>query len=211
MIKVDRGIQPPVLAKRAARWRADLAATVDTAHRRKLLDRYRHPQIKEALERAFHGKCAYCESKISHVSYGHIEHYRPKCGLRGRPELAFDWSNLLLASGRCNGPAHKGDRFPEVGEGGPIVNPCDDELAEHFRFDFDPVAKIASVFGTTARGETTETLLGLNRYDLRTHRSKVVERLAALARFVTHDTEAGRLMADAKLSSSEYAAFARAL
>ena len=211
MIKVDRGIQPPVLAKRAARWRTDLAATVDPAHRRRLLDRYQHPQVKEALERDFHGKCAYCESKISHVSYGHIEHYRPKGGLRGQPDLAFDWNNLFLACGRCNGPEHKGDRFPHKVEGGPIVNPCDDEPAEHFHFEFDPVAKIASVFGTTTRGKTTEALLGLNRYDLRTHRSRVVERLAALARFATLDTEAARLLADARLSSSEYAAFARAL
>ena len=211
MIKVDRGIQPLVLAKKAVRWRRDMENTVDPALRRKLLDRYRHPQVKEALERAFHGKCGYCESKISHVSYGHIDHYRPKNGLRGRPDLAFDWRNLLLACGRCNGPEHKGDRFPEAGEGGPIVNPCDDEPAEHFRCEFDPVVKIASVFGTTARGKTTETLLGLNRYDLRAHRSKVVERLAALARFATLDAEAARLMAEAKLSSSEYAAFARAL
>lgn len=91
------------------------------------------------------------------------------------------------------------------------MNPCDDDPAEHFRFEFDPATRIASVFGTTIRGETTEDLLGLNRYDLRTHRSKVVERLVALARFATHDPEAAKLIAEARLSSSEYAAFARAL
>ena len=211
MIKVRRGVEPPVLAKRADRWRSELATTNNAGERRKLLARYRHPQVKAALERSFYGKCAYCESKVSHVSYGHIEHFRPKSGLLGRPDLAFDWNNLLLACGRCNGPEYKGDRFPETNEGGPIVSPCDDEPAEHFRFVFDPAAKIASIFGTTTRGVTTEALLGLNRYDLRTYRSKVVERLAVLARFATQDTDAARLMADARLSSSEYAAFARAL
>ena len=111
----------------------------------------------------FHGKCAYCESKISHVDYGHIEHFKPKSRF---PDLTFEWTNLLLSCPICNGSEYKSDRFPLETEGGPLVNPCDELPAEHFEFVFDPVAKLATVIGKTARGQTTEAIVGLNRYDL---------------------------------------------
>ena len=82
----------------------------------------------------FGGKCAYCESRITHVDYGHIEHHVPKAGPNGRPKRTFQWSNLLLACGRCNGSENKGDRFPTARQGGPIVNPCKDDPADHFEF-----------------------------------------------------------------------------
>lgn len=210
MIRIQRGAPPPVLLKHGANWREELAAEKDPARRKKLLQRYRHRRIRTALQRDFHDKCAYCESKLSHVGYGHIEHFRPKAGDRGRPDLAFEWRNLLLACGRCNGAENKGDRFPEANEGGPIINPCEEEPADHFRFHFDPKAKIASVYGTSVRGRTTENPLGLNRPELRSYRSSVVAKLAALAQFAPDDPQAVQLLAEAK-QDDEYAAFARSL
>ena len=159
MIKVDRGIQPPVLAKRAAAgaptWRrmsirptvADCSMAIGTLK-------------KEALGARFSWKVRLLRSKISHVSYGHMSTIARR-GLRGQPDLAFDWNNLFLACGRCNGPEHKGDRFPTTLREGPS-NPCDDEPAEHLHFEFDPVAKIASVFGTTTRGKNDR---GASRFE----------------------------------------------
>jgi hypothetical protein len=37
--------------------------------------------VKKALRKAQHDKCAFCESKIAHVAYGDVEHFRPKAGV----------------------------------------------------------------------------------------------------------------------------------
>src|SRR5262249_41491941 len=70
-------------------------------------DIYAHGSVKEALRRAQHDKCAFCESKMCHTGFGDVEHYRPKAGYKqregdalGRPGyywLAYEWSNLLLS------------------------------------------------------------------------------------------------------------------
>lgn len=60
--------------------------------------------VIEALERLYHGKCAYCE-KFCEME---IEHYRPKGGVKedethsGYFWLAFEWTNLLPACHDCN-------------------------------------------------------------------------------------------------------------
>jgi uncharacterized protein (TIGR02646 family) len=68
--------------------------------------------VREALKKMFHGKCAYCESKITAIYSGDIEHFRPKGGYNngaGQPLttpgyywLAADWNNLLFACPFCN-------------------------------------------------------------------------------------------------------------
>ena len=211
MIEVHRKPKPSILAKKAHEWRNSLLSAKTQAERVRVEYKYRHRQIKETLVRSFHGKCAYCESKITHVDYGHIEHFRPKRGVNGRPELTFEWTNLLLACGVCNGAQYKSDRFPEANNGGPIINPCEEAPTSHFHFVFDPTAKLASVYGKTRRGVTTEKLLGLNRLELREYRSRHVRTLLVLAHFAQTDPEAARLLAEAKKSYAEYAAFARAL
>ncbi len=158
----------------------------------------------------FHGKCAYCESKIRHVDYGHIEHFRPKSKPESR-SFAFEWGNLLLSCAVCNGAEHKGDRFPEAAAGGPLVNPCEDLPEEHFEFVFDFRARLATVIGTTVRGKTTEALLGLNRQDLRAYRSQQVMKLCVLSRFAENDPDARTLLEEASQDDAEYAAFAKAL
>ena len=78
-------------------------------------------------------------------------------------------------------------------------------------FIFDTESKIATVVHTTKRGKVSIDLFGLNRPELRFHRSKVIEKLFALSRFAATDSEARRLLAQAQNDSEEYAAFARAL
>ncbi len=43
---------------------------------------YAAKSVKAALRKAQHDKCAFCESKISHIAYGEVEHFRPKAGYR---------------------------------------------------------------------------------------------------------------------------------
>ena len=199
------------MRNRAKEWQRKFLAAKTRKEKNAAQRKYKHETVKAALVKMFAGKCAYCESKITHVDYGHIEHYRPKSGPSGRPDLTFAWPNLLLACGVCNGAEHKGERFPRASQGGPIINPCKDEPARHFSFHYDAATKLASVYGVTRRGKTTVELLGLNRQPLREYRSKYVQRLVVLAMLARTHAEAAMLIREAKESGAPYAAFARAL
>lgn len=73
---------------------------------------YGHSDIKEKLIRTQFGKCAFCESNIPHITYGDVEHFRPKGGIQqndrskmikpGYYWLAYEWDNLLFVCGICN-------------------------------------------------------------------------------------------------------------
>ncbi|WP_257457651.1 retron system putative HNH endonuclease [Archangium lipolyticum] len=208
MIQVRRGRAPDILTRHRARWLKDLQRARTPEERQRVLDRYRHEDVKDALVTLFHGKCAYCESSIRHVDYGHIEHYRPKSKY---PKQAFTWSNLVLACGVCNGSEHKGDAFPLKAEGGPLVNPTTEDPERHLSFEYDPVTRLASVRGRTTRGDTTEKCFGLNRQDLRRHRSTRVKQLWFIAQRATIDPDARRLLDEAASASEEYSAFANLL
>ena len=43
---------------------------------------YGHKTVKEALIKAQNGKCCFCESKVTHIAYGDVEHFRPKAGYK---------------------------------------------------------------------------------------------------------------------------------
>ena len=207
MIRVHRGAEPSILTAKGQKWLDAWRDAVTPGAKAKALTKYAHPQVVDALRDLFHGKCAYCESKIEAVTWGHVDHYRPKSRF---PEKAFDWDNLLWACPRCNSGC-KGDQFPEAPDGGPIVNPCEDEPGDHLRFEWDPVARLANVWGETERGRTTEDVLQLNRPDLQRERSSYVLHLAALAGVAGQSAEAQALLDEAKADDSKYAAFARAL
>lgn len=210
MIRVNRVVKPKILATKEAKWKAEIRAASTPQAREKAQNKYRHKQIKEALIAMFHGKCAYCESRIMHIDYGHIEHFKPKA----RPEyhdLAVDWTNLLLACGRCNGTENKGVKFPGPAEGGPLVNPTEEDPDQHLRYDFDPMTKLANVLGISERGETTWKTLGLNRPELVRHRSGFVMKLWVIATLCQQDAAARKLIDEAVDNDAEYAAFAREL
>lgn len=60
---------------------------------------YNGDDVKEALEKLFNGKCAYCESKYTHIMPMDVEHFRPKSIY---PWLKFNWDNLLPSCIDCN-------------------------------------------------------------------------------------------------------------
>jgi len=208
MIKVQRKSEPEILKKKAGQWTSKLLAAAAKKEKDKAEIKYRHSQIKQALVEMFNGKCAYCESKITHIDYAHIEHYKPKEKFK---ELCFEWTNLLLACGICNGAGYKGNKFPDVQEGGPIVNPCEDDPNQHFIFFYDCNARLATVIEKTGRGTLTKDLLGLNRDDLRDYRSRQVDKLFVLQRLALTDLEAAALFQEAQMDCAEYSAFAKVL
>ena len=80
---------------------------------------YSNSDVKTALVRMQHGKCAFCEWKINED--GDVEHFRPKTAFqqkRGAPLerpgyywLAYEWTNLFLACHICN-QRKKRNQFP---------------------------------------------------------------------------------------------------
>lgn len=148
------------------------------------------------IETVFHGKCAYCEAKVSAVSFGDAEHYRPKGNVTvvegekrnqvrlgsGAPHagyywLAYDWQNLVPACTRCNNA--KSDQF-EV-DADYVGEPAPDTLSLNrverprliYPYDDDPSeflrfgkAGVVTAIDGNVRGTATIRMLALNRREL---------------------------------------------
>lgn len=216
MIKVERTNKPVVLGKNEKNWsdkyltakqNYSLQPTSDNKKKQERAEtKYRHKDIKDAVIEMFKGKCAYCESKITHVDYGHIEHFRPK---KKYPQLCFDWNNMLLACGVCNGREYKGENFPLETEGGLLINPVEEQPDHFFRFEFDSQTGIAIVIPLSDRGDTSVKLLGLNRPKLVKYRSEIVALFAVVAKLASEgDIESLNKMHHLSSNSTEYSAFA---
>jgi uncharacterized protein (TIGR02646 family) len=112
---------------------------------------YGHPQVRMALEKLFHDKCAYCEGKSFGQADWDVEHFRPKAGVAERDDhpgyywLAYEWENLYLSCTHCNqrrrdrprwGDTSAGiaqgklDQFPLARESSRAMGPGDDHLEE---------------------------------------------------------------------------------
>ena len=117
---------------------------------------YKYPENKAALIQASHGKCMYCESQVSHVYFGDVEHIKPKA--QGRyPELEFTWSNLGYCCARCNGK--KKDQYDEEC---PLIDPYNEAPEAHlFAFGTLLLHKTGS-----ERGAITIQTVDLNRPEL---------------------------------------------
>ena len=124
---------------------------------------YKDPVNKEALRKSTSGKCMYCESKIEHISYAHVEHIKPK---KKFPELEFSWNNLGFSCPVCN--TNKGDKYDETTL---FINPYDENPEEHLVFlGYYVYPKKGS-----ERGEYTRNEIDLNRPDLIERRKDKIE------------------------------------
>jgi len=168
---------------------------------------YKHPDNKEALLRASHGKCMYCESQVSHVYFGDVEHIRPKA--EGKyPELEFEWTNLGYCCARCNN--EKKDQFDE---NCPIVDPYSEEPDTHL-LAFGPVLRHRA---GSERGAITIATTDLNRAELIERRamrlSQLQNSLDACYRTANETVRATLLAAldEEGSASKEFSMFAVAL
>lgn len=116
---------------------------------------YKYPENKKALLESSFGKCIYCESKITHIDYGDVEHIKPKSKY---PQLKFEWSNLGIACTKCN-RTFKNDNYDEYT---PFINPFEEDPSVFL------IAAGAFLFQKrgSERGEITIHGLGLNRPEL---------------------------------------------
>ena len=207
MIKLKKGPQPQVLADHIDAWTkvvVDKLAVGETPSKAEK-GRYNHSDIKSALVAETHGKCAYCESKVRHVTYGDIEHVVPKSD---DPSKWFDWLNLTLACDVCN--TNKSDA--EV-NGDVFVDPYVVDPEDHFWL---LGAMVKPRPGSDAAA-LTERLLELNRADLIERRA---DRLHNLLKMLEVVERAQQPALKAELwddfcreaeANKEYAALARTL
>jgi uncharacterized protein (TIGR02646 family) len=137
-------------------------------------------------------KCAYCESKIRHVSYGDIEHIVPKSI---DPSRTYEWVNLTIACDICN--TGKGDHED-------LVDPyVEDPEEAHFRF----MGPMVTIVPGSEPGKLTLTLLKLNRPELMEKRKERVEDLGRrLEEIVATRDEATRRVLIRALVENESAA-----
>jgi uncharacterized protein (TIGR02646 family) len=156
-------------------------------------DIYGAKSVKSSLRRAQNGKCAFCESKVAHVAYGDVEHFRPKGGYRqtskgplvqpGYYWLAYEWSNLLFCCQICN-QRHKRSLFPltdadkrakshhyDIKNEQPLfINPAIEDPSAFLEFHEEYVRSVDG----NPRGTATVDALGLNREELAEMRRDVL-------------------------------------
>lgn len=154
---LNKTTKPAILTEKAEEWTTTLLDVLERGEKPSdaLKGRYRHPEIKNALIAETDGKCAYCESKIRHVSPGDIEHIIPKSRV---PSEAYNWQNLTLACSECNN--RKGDHYSEDDEG--LVDPYADDPAQYFLF----FKEVISPRPDRPRAMITEQVINLSRNEL---------------------------------------------
>jgi len=118
MIRLDRKkvVAPKILADEDGAGQDERARAIKHFTDKETRDQafefkaYRAKEVKEALIRLSHGKCAYCETMEGGSDYD-IEHFRPKGEVSGPDQekvelgyywLASDWNNLYLSCMHCN-------------------------------------------------------------------------------------------------------------
>lgn len=173
MRKIKKLKKPQILVINAARWTQEYCSCLSSGQKpsEEVVSRYKEPTIKAALEQETHEKCAYCESKIKHITYGDIDHILPK-NKDARPDLYVEWTNLTLACEQCNRSGKRTYYKPQL----PLINPYIDDPEQYFN-DIGPL--IMPVLGDN-RAYVTRNVLKLNRAALverRTERIMLVEPL----------------------------------
>lgn len=177
MIKITRIEIPTVLANNATNWtNAYLQAKEEQSQQnteedkkktkkivKEIEKKYNHKDVKKSLKIMFNNKCAFCESYITHIDYGQIEHFKPKTKY---PELCFEWTNFLLSCSVCNGKSNKGEHFPTDQEGGPLINPVNEDPDDFFKFEYDDITKQFLLLPKNERANTMLKIIKLNREDL---------------------------------------------
>jgi uncharacterized protein (TIGR02646 family) len=247
MIRINKPKRPPdVLITKGANQRRTLCALysrysrdydsgVKTFHSHFDREIYAHETVKRALIESQHGKCCFCEARITHIVEGDVEHFRPKAGYRQNPNdelqrpgyywLVYEWGNLLLSCPKCN-RRFKGNLFPlldpskrarshraDIKSEQPLfINPAEDDPQGFISFKRD---RLFALDGN-ARGEATIKMLGLDRMELNQERRDYYEKLRLIYSLAFADPphpssdEAKALLEKSMRESEPYAAMARA-
>jgi uncharacterized protein (TIGR02646 family) len=157
--------------------------------------------VKNALRKAQRDKCAFCESRVSHVSYGDVEHFRPKAGFVQREGdalerpgyywLAYEWSNLFFCCQLCNQRFKRNlfplrdpgkrvrdhrDKHKLASEEALLIDPTKVDPAGHIRWR----GEYPKAAPDSEAGRVTIEILGLDRPELVQQRRKHLRLLECL-------------------------------
>jgi len=167
---------------------------------------YGSSNIKNALKKAQHNKCCYCEAVFKANYAGDVDHYRPKGAIGSgktkiRPGyywLAYLWGNLYYACADCN-QYRKRAAFPLADESGRALD-HHANIARERPLILDPGGarnprghikfKIDVPMGITDAGRTTVDQIKLDREALCTSRRKhfkLLDALLLIIRLMRHD------------------------
>ncbi len=152
MIALTKAEEPDVLVNNKRAWTDEYKSGTDKR-------RYAHDDIRLALSNETRSKCAYCECRVNHVSWIHVEHITPKSADQ---DLVCDWRNLTLACQRCN--VYKGDYFNAALR---LIDPYDGDLDRHLGWLGPMMTHL-----TNDRGKATIDRIRLNRAELLFERSE---------------------------------------
>lgn len=188
---------------------------------------YGHKSVKEALIKAQHQKCCFCERIIG--KNGDVEHFRPKGAYQqaqseslkypGYYWLAYKWENLYLSCSSCNS-RHKKNLFPlqdpnkratnhnqRITKESPLFIDCGKENPEEF-IGFR--AEYAYAINENPRGQITIDYLDLNSDDpieSRRQRLNILRELNKVLLSATEhpqDQEIQKLANELKVTLKEY-------
>jgi uncharacterized protein (TIGR02646 family) len=202
MIAIQRSAEPEILKSKGKTERDTLCQQFDNGQKNFEFKSaiYADNSVKEALKTMQHHKCCFCESNFSHISYGDVEHFRPKGGYKqnetdkdlvkpGYYWLAYDWNNLLVSCTLCN-QKYKANLFPLLddskraknhhvtlaNETPLLINPTLQNPEDYISFrEEKPFAINNNLYG-----KNTITLLALDREELNTQRLKEYEIIQTL-------------------------------
>ena len=156
MIKLKKRPKPQVLVDHGLQWTKELMQHYynGTSPSECLKNRYKHKDIKHEVMLETNGKCAYCESFVTHTYPGDVEHIIPKSVY---PRLTFTWKNLSFVCYWCNNK-----KRDKVDKNCKLLNPYKDEIEKHLHA-FGPMILHIN---NSKRGELTHREINLNRTNL---------------------------------------------
>lgn len=173
MIKIQKTEEPRILKENAKEWTAEYLQYIKEGKSipDNIKTRYSQPEIKEQLIKETNGKCAYCESKFTHICPGDIEHILPK-NKEAHPELYVTWNNLTMACETCNRTGKKTYNNDDE----PLLNPYTDEIKNEV-FCAGPM--IFASMGSR-KGKISIDVLKLNRGALIERRTEAIKKIDLL-------------------------------
>jgi len=175
---------PPKLVSNAARWTARHQRIHAGEAKGDWATRDAKRLLRAALYKLAHGKCAFCESPLGVSGYLEVEHYVAKSI---RPDLAFDWPNLLPACQCCN--TSKGDQD----HSGALLKPDIEDPELHFWIHPNGEIMPHPSLGEAGRRRALETIriCNLQRPALCTQRADMLSRVSRWVELTLDPAAAG--------------------